>query len=103
MHSLTNLLARKGNLNMTRTDIEQISNELREHVNKVDLHHYKLALPEPLYDRLQRLARQENTSVVELIRRSIKLGLLVADIEMEPGAELILRRPGMPDQRLFFI
>jgi len=48
-------------------------------------------LPEDLFTALQVLAEQRQTTVVDLIRRFIKLGLIAAKIEDTPGAALIIR------------
>jgi len=55
---------------------------------------YNLALPEKLYTDLQTLADTEHTTVVELIRRFVKLGLTVATMEHDDTGELVLRRDG---------
>jgi len=52
---------------------------------------YSLVLPEELFDAVQELAEQRQTTVVELIRRFIKLGLIAARIEETEGAALIIR------------
>ena len=55
------------------------------------LKRYSLVLPEDLFTALQELADQRQTTVVDLIRRFIKLGLIAAKIEDTPGAALIIR------------
>jgi ATP-dependent Clp protease ATP-binding subunit ClpA len=55
---------------------------------------YNLALPEELYDAVQALADRQQTTVVELLRRFIKLGLLATEIQERPGAALIIREGG---------
>lgn len=52
---------------------------------------YTLVLPDELFNAVQTLANQRQTTVVELIRRFIKLGLIAARIEETPGAALIIR------------
>ncbi len=56
-----------------------------------ELKRYNLVLPEELFAELERTARKRHTSVVEVLRRYIKLGLLVEQIEERPGAELLIR------------
>lgn len=51
---------------------------------------YNLVLPDDLFDRLQSRAKLDHTSMVELIRRFIKLGLLVSEEEIE----VVLRKGG---------
>ena len=55
------------------------------------LKRYSLVLPEDLFTALQTLADQRQTTVVDLIRRFIKLGLIAAKIEDTPGAALLIR------------
>ena len=52
---------------------------------------YSLVLPEELFTALQTLADQRQTTVVDLIRRFIKLGLIAAKVEDTPGAALLIR------------
>lgn len=42
---------------------------------------YNLALPEDLFNELQQTAERRQTTVVELLRRFIKLGLLIIQTE----------------------
>jgi hypothetical protein len=55
------------------------------------LKRYSLVLPEDLFTAIQALADQRQTTVVDLIRRFIKLGLIAAKIEDTPDAALIIR------------
>ena len=55
------------------------------------LKRYSLVLPEDLFTAIQALADQRQTTVGDLIRRFIKLGLIAAKIEDTPGAALIIR------------
>ncbi len=47
-------------------------------------------LPVDLYDSLSHMADQNNTSVVEMLRKYIKLGLMAS----EPGTVVLLRKSG---------
>jgi len=47
---------------------------------------YNLALPEDLFNELQETADQRQTTVVELLRRFIKLGLLITQAEDLSGS-----------------
>jgi hypothetical protein len=55
------------------------------------LKRYNLALPPALFARLQEVAREQNTTVIEVMRRFIKLGLIATEIEKRPDAKLIIR------------
>jgi predicted transcriptional regulator len=52
---------------------------------------YNFVLPEELYQELQALADHRHTTVVDLLRRFVKLGLLVAKAEESPDMAFILR------------
>lgn len=52
---------------------------------------YSLVLPEDLFTQVERLAEEEGTTVVEVLRRFTKLGLLATDIQRTPGASLLIR------------
>lgn len=47
-------------------------------------------LPVDLYNALSETAQRHNTSVVDILRKYIKLGLLAT----EPGTTILLRREG---------
>ena len=53
---------------------------------------YNLALPEDLFREVELIAEQEHTTVLEVIRRSVKLGLLAASVQKTPGASLLIRQ-----------
>lgn len=63
-----------------------------------ELKRYNLVLPEELYEEIQKLAEEEQTTVVELLRKFIKLGLLAVNIEKNPNAELVIREGGREKQ-----
>jgi hypothetical protein len=63
---------------------------------------YNLVLPEELHNELQLLADRRHTSVVELIRRFLKLGLLVAKAEESPDTAFLIRE-GDKEQQLVFL
>jgi ATP-dependent Clp protease ATP-binding subunit ClpA len=52
---------------------------------------YNLVLPDELYGELQGLAERQHTTVVDLVRRFVKLGLLATQVSETPGSALILR------------
>ena len=52
---------------------------------------YNLVLPEDLYNEVQVLAEHRQTTVVELFRKFIRLGLLVAKAEESSDAVFIIR------------
>lgn len=56
-----------------------------------ELKRSNLALPDTLFQEVQELANRQHTTVVELIRRFIKLGLLATQIQERPDAALLIR------------
>jgi hypothetical protein len=63
---------------------------------------YNFALPEELYNELAMLADRRHTTVVELLRRFVKLGLLVAKAEESPDMAFILKE-GDKEQQLLLL
>ena len=52
---------------------------------------YNLVLPEILYLEVEKLAENRGTTVVEVLRKFIKLGLLAAKVEETDGSALLIR------------
>jgi len=48
-------------------------------------------LPEELFDEIKRVADKQQTTVVEIIRKFMKLGLLAVQVEETPGSALLIR------------
>jgi hypothetical protein len=82
--------------------IQEIGDELQGYAVRTDMHQYKLTIPKYLFENLQRLAARENTTVLDLIRRFIKLGLKIVE-EQEEGSELIIRREDEEDEQILFL
>jgi hypothetical protein len=55
---------------------------------------YNLVLPESIFQEVEQIANQHNTTVVDVLRKFIKLGLVVAKLEDAPNASLIIREEG---------
>lgn len=66
------------------------------------LKRYNLALPTELYSQIQLLAEKKGTTVLEILKRFIKLGLLAAKLEDDPNAALIIRQ-GSIEKEIVFI
>jgi hypothetical protein len=52
---------------------------------------YTVVLPQELFDNVKQLADERQTTVIDLLRRFVKLGLLAAQLESSPDSALILR------------
>lgn len=70
---------------------------------ETELKRYTLTIPQQLFDQLQSLAISEHTTVLDLIRRYIKLGLIASSLEYEDGASLVIRHEGEPDERILWL
>ncbi len=55
---------------------------------------YNLVLPQELYDEVQRIAAERHSTVVEVLRQFIRLGLLVAQAEQSADAAFVYRQGG---------
>ncbi len=66
------------------------------------LKRYNLVLPEDLFDELQELADNKQTTVVDLLRKFIKLGLVVAKVEETPGSAFLIRE-GKAERQLVLL
>jgi hypothetical protein len=58
----------------------------------MNLRKYNLALPEELFTELQTLAQNQHTSIADLLRRFIKLGLIASKIDQAPGSTLLIKQ-----------
>lgn len=63
---------------------------------------YNLVLPEELYFEVEKIANKEKISVVEILRRFIKLGLVATKIQDDPDSHLIFRK-GDVDQEFLIL
>lgn len=63
-------------------------------MKKKKMKRYNLVLPEDLYIEVKRIADERDTTVVDLFRRFIKLGLLAIQIEDDPNTSLLIERNG---------
>ncbi|MGI8549652.1 MAG: Clp protease N-terminal domain-containing protein [Dehalococcoidia bacterium] len=55
------------------------------------LKRYNLALPNDLFEAVQQLADRQDTTVLEVLRRFIRLGLFMTKLQETPGSTLIIR------------
>jgi hypothetical protein len=66
---------------------------VEKEVNKIttDIKRYNLALPTNVYNEVAGLAQQEGASVLELLKRLIKIGLVVLKAAHSPDTSVIIR------------
>ncbi len=58
---------------------------------KSGLKRYNLVLPEAVFDEVRQVAASQNTTVVEMLRRYIKLGLMVSKLQETPEITLSVK------------
>ncbi len=64
---------------------------------------YNLVLPAPVYEEIKTIAEQRQITIMELMRKFIKLGFIASAAEEAPGTELILREEGKTDKKLVLV
>lgn len=62
------------------------------------LKRYNLVLPEELFDEVQKIADIHHTTVVEVLRKFIKIGLFVNQVQENSQAALLIREGGTERQ-----
>jgi len=70
---------------------------------KTKVRRYNMALPETVYEDLRIIADINDVTIAEVLRKYIKLGLIVSEIENTPSIDLVLREEGKPDKTLVLI
>jgi hypothetical protein len=71
-------------------------------VAKTPTKRYNLVLPQPLFDELQSVADERHTTVLEVLKQYIRLGLLISKAAKSPDMAVILRE-GDRDRDLMLI
>lgn len=70
--------------------------------SKSDIKKYNLAMPQELFDKLQETADKQHTTVVELLRKFIKLGLLIIELDGRPDSAFLIRE-GDKEREVVFL
>lgn len=63
---------------------------------------YNLVIPQELFQEVKEIADKEQTTVLEIFRRFIKLGIFVSSMQDRPDSSLILRE-GDSETRIVFL
>lgn len=84
------------------TIIEKNSLKREEQEKKIKTKRYNLMLPIGLYDQLHVLAEEQNTVVLELLKRFIKMGLAITELSQSSDARFIIRE-GDKERELIFL
>lgn len=75
----------------TTKEKNTVQNIQQEETMKNKMKRYNLVLPNSLFDEVQAMANQGNTSVLELLKRFIKIGLVVTKLYQSSDVRLIIR------------
>ena len=67
-----------------------------------NMYRYNLALPKELFEELKEAAEERGMTVVEVLRKFIKLGLLALETQDKPGSALIIREGDTERQIMMF-
>ena len=70
--------------------------------NRSDVKRYNLSLPTELFEQIETIAETEQVTVLEVIRRFIKLGLIAHRIDKTPDAALLIRE-GATEREIVFL
>jgi len=74
-----------------------------KHNNKpstTGFYRYQLAVPQVIFATLKEVAKDQDVTIVDLLRDYIKIGLWVSKVSKDPTTELILRKGGKETQLL---
>lgn len=69
---------------------------------KTKIYRYNLALPLDMFNELKTAAKDNGITVVELLRKFIKLGLYVLRMQGKPDSTLIIREGNNEKQIIIF-
>lgn len=67
-----------------------------------DAKRFNLVLPQEVFDEVQQIAAARHSTVVEVLRQFIRLGLLVAQAEQRDDAAFVYRQDGQ-ERRIMLI
>ena len=68
----------------------------------VKIKRYNLVLPVSLFDQIESLAEDESASILEILKRFIKIGLLISALAQSPDTKVIIRE-GDRERELVFL
>jgi hypothetical protein len=63
---------------------------------------YNLSLPKPLFDDLKKACDKNGMTVVEALRKFIKIGLLILEVQDKPETTIIIREGTTERELLIF-
>ncbi len=69
---------------------------------RVKTKRYNLILPTSLFDQIELLADDESASILEMLKRFIKIGLMITTLAQSPDTKVIIRE-GDRERELVFL
>ncbi len=66
------------------------------------LKRYNLVVPSSLFNEVQSMANSQHTTVLDLLRRLISIGLTVARIAQNPSTSFIIREDSGREREILF-
>lgn len=69
---------------------------------RTDTHKFQAVLPNRIWNDLERIASQNNTTIGELIRQLLNMGIITID-HIDSGGTIILQHPDRPDKEIKFL
>jgi hypothetical protein len=79
---------------VTESDLQIDQNQESNTDQKTKTKRYNLILPVSLFNQVQSLADKEGTSVLELLKRFIRIGLVITKLTQSSDAALLIRQDG---------
>jgi hypothetical protein len=64
---------------------------------------YNLGIPEELYEEIHIIADKEGTSILEILKKFMKIGCIINKIQQESDSCIIIRQKGEDDKEIVFI
>jgi hypothetical protein len=62
-----------------------------------------VTMPDELFAEIEKIAVERGISAVDVIRKFIKLGLFIAEIEKDPNSNIVFRENGKDDRVMIFM
>ena len=64
---------------------------------------YTLVLPDSVFQEIKAIADKRNTTILEILKKFIVLGLIADKAESTPGSELILRTEDQRERSIILV
>ncbi len=71
--------------------VEESGKRAASNLKQRGMKKYQIVVPESLFAEIEQIAASRQTTVIDIIRRFLKLGLLTAKIENNPNAALFIK------------